>query len=52
MPAKHQPDKPYLRHVTTKRVHLFTIIQILSTSGLYLIKFIDSVAILFPVLVS
>ena len=52
MPAKHQPDLKYLRYVNTKRVHLFTAIQLVSTSGLYLIKFIESVAILFPVLVS
>lgn len=51
MPAKHQPDVPYLRHVSANRVHIFTIIQIISTAGLYLIKFIDSVAITFPILV-
>ena len=51
MPAKYQPDKPYLRHVSTKRVHLFTIIQLVSTTGLYLIKYIESVAITFPILV-
>ena len=51
MPAKHQPDKPYLRHVNTKRVHLFTIIQVLSTAGLYCIKYVESVAITFPILV-
>ena len=52
MPAKYQPDYKYLRYVNTRRVHLFTIIQLISTTGLYVIKFIDSVAILFPVLVS
>lgn len=51
MPAKYQPDHSYLRHVSTKRVHLFTFIQIISTAGLYLIKSIEAVAILFPVLV-
>ena len=51
MPAKHQPDKPYLRHVNTRRVHLFTIIQVCSTAGLYLIKYIESLAITFPILV-
>jgi hypothetical protein len=51
MPAKHQPDKSYLRHVNTKRVHLFTIIQVLSTAGLYCIKYVESVAITFPILV-
>lgn len=51
MPAKYQPDEPYLRHVNTARVHLFTIIQLISTSGLYAIKYIESVAITFPLLV-
>ncbi len=51
MPAKHQPDKPYLRHVKAKRIHLFTIIQILSIAGLYGIKNIESIAITFPILV-
>lgn len=52
MPAKYQPDEPYLRHVSTARVHLFTIIQLISTSGLYAIKYIEAVAITFPVLVN
>ena len=52
MPAKHQPDYKYLRYVSTYRVHLFTVIQLISTSGLYLIKYIESVAILFPILVT
>ncbi|TRY64872.1 hypothetical protein DNTS_024581 [Danionella cerebrum] len=30
MPAKHQPDLIYLRHVPLRRVHLFTFIQILA----------------------
>lgn len=51
MPAKYQPDEPYLRHVSTSRVHLFTVIQLISTSGLYAIKYIESVAIAFPILV-
>ena len=51
MPAKHQPDYPYLRYVNTKRVHFFTVIQLLSTAALYFIKFIDLIAISFPVLV-
>ncbi|CAF0829892.1 unnamed protein product [Brachionus calyciflorus] len=51
MPAKHQPDLPYLRHVSLGKVHLFTIIQLLSLVLLYLIKNIESVAITFPILV-
>lgn len=51
MPAKYQPDYKYLRYVNTKRVHLFTVIQIFSLAGLYIIKYIKSIAICFPVLV-
>ena len=51
MPAKYQPDEPYLRHVSTIRVHLFTVIQLISTVGLYAIKYIEAVAITFPILV-
>ncbi len=51
MPAKYQPDYPFLRYVNTKRVHLYTLIQVVSTSMLYLVKFIDSIAITFPILV-
>jgi len=28
MPAKHQPDLIYLRHVPLRRVHLFTFLQV------------------------
>ena len=52
MPAKHQPDYKYLRYVKTHRVHFFTFIQILGLALLYIIKSIESVAILFPLLVS
>lgn len=52
MPEKYQPDFKYLRYVKTNRVHLFTVIQLFSTAGLYSIKYIQQVAILFPILVS
>ena len=29
MPVKYQPDHVYLRHVPLKKVHLFTIIQVM-----------------------
>lgn len=28
-PMKYQPDYAYLRHVSIKRVHLFTLVQVL-----------------------
>ncbi|NWT48479.1 S4A4 protein, partial [Chroicocephalus maculipennis] len=50
MPAKHQPDLPYLRHVPLRRVHLFTIIQLLCLALLWVIKS-TMAAIIFPVMV-
>jgi solute carrier family 4 (sodium bicarbonate cotransporter), member 7 len=51
MPAKYQPDYPFLKHVNIKRVHIFTIIQVLSTTAMFTVKQIDIIAIGFPVLV-
>lgn len=50
MPAKHQPDLVYLRHVPLRRVHLFTIIQLLCLALLWLLKS-TAAAIIFPVMV-
>ena len=52
MPQKHQPDYPYLRHVRIARVHLFTFIQILSLAGMFAVKNVKSIAIVFPLLVN
>ncbi|XP_069725225.1 anion exchange protein 4 [Phaenicophaeus curvirostris] len=49
MPAKHQPDLPYLRHVPLRRVNLFTIIQLLCLVLLWVIKS-TAAAIMFPVM--
>ncbi|NXA42050.1 S4A4 protein, partial [Eudromia elegans] len=50
MPAKHQPDLPYLRHVPLRRVHLFTCIQALCLAALWLVKSTVA-AIIFPLMV-
>ncbi|NXI61771.1 S4A4 protein, partial [Anseranas semipalmata] len=50
MPAKHQPDLPYLRHVPLHRVHLFTFIQVLCLAVLWVLKS-TAAAIIFPVMV-
>ncbi|NXH89874.1 S4A4 protein, partial [Edolisoma coerulescens] len=50
MPAKHQPDLAYLRHVPLRRVHLFTGIQLLCLALLWLLKS-TMAAIIFPVMV-
>uniref|UniRef100_A0A803XR82 Anion exchange protein n=1 Tax=Meleagris gallopavo TaxID=9103 RepID=A0A803XR82_MELGA len=49
MPAKHQPDHLYLRHVPLRRVHLFTFIQLLCLAMLWVIKS-TMAAIVFPVM--
>jgi hypothetical protein len=51
IPNKYQPDYPYLKHVRIKRVHLFTIIQFISLLGLILVKNVEVIAILLPVMV-
>lgn len=50
IPAKHQPDLAYLRHVPLRRVHLFTIIQLLCLALLWVLKS-TMAAIIFPVMV-
>nr|XP_033792705.1 electroneutral sodium bicarbonate exchanger 1 isoform X2 [Geotrypetes seraphini] len=50
MPAKHQPDLIYLRHVPLRKVHLFTIIQLTCLVLLWVIK-ASPAAIVFPMMV-
>ncbi|KAJ8263031.1 hypothetical protein COCON_G00154880 [Conger conger] len=50
MPAKHQPDLVYLRHVPLRKVHLFTFIQALCLALLWLLKSTVA-AIVFPVMI-
>ncbi|RVE67757.1 hypothetical protein OJAV_G00084970 [Oryzias javanicus] len=49
MPAKHQPDLIYLRHVPLRKVHLFTFIQVLCLALLWILKSTVA-AIIFPVM--
>lgn len=50
MPAKHQPDFIYLRHVPLRRVHLFTFIQVVCLTMLWVLKSTVA-AIIFPVMI-
>ncbi|KAF5897057.1 electroneutral sodium bicarbonate exchanger 1-like isoform X1, partial [Clarias magur] len=50
MPAKHQPDFIYLRHVPLRKVHLFTITQLTCLVLLWVIK-MSPAAIVFPMMV-
>lgn len=51
MPAKYQPDYVYLRHVATKRVHIFTVVQALLMIGMWAVKSIKSISLAFPIMV-
>lgn len=50
MPLKYQPDLPFLRKVTIKRVHLFTLVQVVCLVMLWVIKSIKQTKMLFPVM--
>jgi len=50
-PVKHQPDRLYLRYVPLKKVHLFTIIQVVCFALLWAIKSNKSTSIGFPVMI-
>ncbi|XP_054880634.1 electroneutral sodium bicarbonate exchanger 1 isoform X2 [Poeciliopsis prolifica] len=50
MPAKHQPDFIYLRHVPLRKVHLFTVTQLTCLVLLWVIK-TSPAAIIFPMMV-
>ncbi|KAJ1127593.1 hypothetical protein NDU88_005989 [Pleurodeles waltl] len=49
IPAKHQPDLIYLRHVPLRRIHLFTFIQIACLALLWTLKS-TAAAIIFPLM--
>ncbi|KAJ6636893.1 hypothetical protein lerEdw1_013924 [Lerista edwardsae] len=50
MPAKHQPDYAFLRHVPLRRIHLFTMVQIICLAVLWILKSTVA-AIIFPVMI-
>ncbi|XP_077593445.1 electrogenic sodium bicarbonate cotransporter 4 isoform X4 [Stigmatopora nigra] len=50
MPPKHQPDFAFLRHVPLRRVHLFTLVQIICLAVLWVLKS-TFLAIVFPVMI-
>ncbi|KAF8565666.1 hypothetical protein P879_02131 [Paragonimus westermani] len=51
MPVKYQPDYSFLRHVPLRRVHLFTAVQVGCFAMLWVIKSVDVISILFPIMV-
>uniref|UniRef100_A0A3Q2EDE6 Anion exchange protein n=1 Tax=Cyprinodon variegatus TaxID=28743 RepID=A0A3Q2EDE6_CYPVA len=50
MPPKHQPDFSFLRHVPLRRIHLFTLVQIICLAVLWILKS-TFLAIIFPVMI-
>ncbi|XP_061783199.1 electrogenic sodium bicarbonate cotransporter 4-like isoform X1 [Nerophis lumbriciformis] len=50
MPPKHQPDFSFLRHVPLRRVHLFTLVQVICLAVLWVLKS-TFLAIIFPVMI-
>ncbi|KAM5316686.1 electrogenic sodium bicarbonate cotransporter 4 isoform 3-T4 [Glossophaga mutica] len=50
MPAKHQPDHAFLRHVPLRRIHLFTLVQMLCLAVLWILKSTVA-AIVFPIMI-
>ncbi|KAL3041174.1 hypothetical protein OYC64_019394 [Pagothenia borchgrevinki] len=50
MPPKHQPDFSFLRHVPLRRIHLFTLVQIICLAVLWVLKS-TFLAIIFPVMI-
>jgi len=51
MPVKYQPDLIYLRHVKTRRVHLFTLIQTVCFALIMVVKEITITSLAFPITV-
>ncbi|TKR72887.1 hypothetical protein L596_020273 [Steinernema carpocapsae] len=50
MSIKHQPDYPWIRNVRMKRVHIFTIIQLLSILSLFAVKYTKGISMIFPMM--
>lgn len=50
MPQKYQPDYVFLRHVPTRKVHLFTVIQIICFALLWGVKSYKKISITFPLM--
>jgi hypothetical protein len=51
MPKSCLPDLMYLRHVSLRRVHLFTILQLACLVALFLFKLNKTISITFPLMV-
>lgn len=52
MPDKYKPDEEYVRHIPNRRLHLFTLIQVVMLCLLCIFKVVSQISIIFPVMVS
>jgi len=52
MPVKYQPDLIYLRHVKTRRIHIFTLVQTTCFAIIMVVKEITITSLAFPLTVS
>ncbi|KAE9421496.1 hypothetical protein Angca_004803, partial [Angiostrongylus cantonensis] len=48
--VKHQPDYSWLRSVKMRRVHLFTLVQLLSIGALFAVKHTKAISMMFPLM--
>ncbi|KJH42853.1 HCO3- transporter family protein [Dictyocaulus viviparus] len=48
--VKHQPDYSWLRSVRMRRVHLFTLLQLLSIGALFAVKHTKAISMIFPLM--
>ena len=52
MPDKYKPDYEFLRHIPNRRIHSYTLFQVLFLVLLCVFKVVDQISIVFPIMVS
>ena len=52
MPDKYKPDEPYVRNIPNRRLHLYTLVQIIMLGLLCIFKVVQQISIIFPIMVS
>ncbi len=51
MPDKYKPDEQYIRQIPNRRLHLYTLVQIVMLFVLCVFKVVTSISIIFPIMV-
>jgi hypothetical protein len=52
MQPSQYPKEPYAKHISPRRIHMYTTIQVLLFALLYVIKSIHEIAIAFPIIIA